>query len=84
MNDRHQTDTQRQFLLFDDRAAGGDGTSDASVLVSCDSNAEALDYRGEYGGMACYSYAVEVIPGKKIESLVDEKFEWNWFPGDPL
>ena len=69
--------SNRQYILYDDRAAHGDGTEDASVLVVCDDNEEALDYRGDFGGMACYSYAVD---GK---NLIDERFEWNWFPGNP-
>ena len=68
---------KRAYILYDSRAADGMGTDDASVLVACESNEEALSYRGEYGGMACYSYRED---GK---NLVDEKFEWNWFPGNP-
>ena len=64
----------RTYILYDDRAADGCGTGDASVLVVCESEKEAHTYEGEFGGMACYSYAEE---GK---NLVDERFEWNWFP----
>jgi hypothetical protein len=67
----------RVFILYDDRAADGEGTEDAAVLVTCESNTEALGYRGEFGAMACYSYFDEQ------NDLVDERFEWNWFPGNP-
>lgn len=71
-----QPTEQRQYILYDDRAAApGMGTENASVLVACDDNEEALSYRGDYGGMACYSYRVDG------SNLVDERFEWNWFPG---
>jgi len=65
----------RTYILYDDRAADGAGTENASVLVACESNREAKSYRGDFGGMACYSYE------EKDGELVDEQFEWNWFPG---
>lgn len=68
---------ERQYILFDSRAADGMGTEEASVLVACESDEEACDYKGDFGGMACYSYAVE------DDKLVGERFEWCWFPGDP-
>lgn len=64
----------RLFILYDDRAADGLGAAEASVLVACGSNREAKSYRGDFGGMACYSYRDE---GGKLS---DERFEWNWFP----
>lgn len=69
--------SERQYILYDSRAADGSGTEDASVLVVCDDEKEALDYRGDFGAMACYSYRVDG------DNLVDERFEWNWFPGQP-
>lgn len=74
--------SDRTFILFDDRAADGSGTEDASVLMVCEDNEEALDCRGDYGAMACYSYEVKKTPDQSDE-LVDEQFEWNWFPGNP-
>ena len=74
--------SDRKFILYDSRAAGGD-TDEASVLEACESNEEALESRGDYGGMSCYSYALEKTPGDKPDQLVDEQLEWNWFPGDP-
>lgn len=69
--------SDRKYILYDDRAAHGSGTEDASILVFCEDNEEALDYRGDFGGMACYSYHYDE------GNLTDEKFEWNWFPGNP-
>lgn len=66
---------ERTFILYDDRAADGD-TAGATVLVVCSSNKEAKTYRGDFGGMSCYSYQ------DKGGELVDETLEWNWFPGD--
>jgi hypothetical protein len=66
---------KRTYILYDDRAADGHGTEDASVLVACQSNREARSYRGDFGAMACYSYRTTAGG-----DLVDERFEWNWFP----
>lgn len=65
----------RVYVLYDDRAANGLGTDNASVLEVCESNAEACRAKGNYGAMACYSYRQEG------SELVDECFEWNWYPG---
>ena len=70
-------------MLFDDRAADGQGTENASVLVACEDEADALSFRGDFGGMACYSYKLEADPDGSNAKLVDERFEWNWFPGQP-
>jgi hypothetical protein len=75
--------SDRTFILYDGRAADGSGTEDASVLVVCEDNEEALEYRGDFGDMACYSYAVKKTPEGQHDELVDEQFEWNWFPGNP-
>jgi len=64
--------TPRRYILYDARAWNGEGTDAALVLVSCDNNKEAKSYKGEYGGMACYSYQVN---GKKLE---DERWEWDY------
>lgn len=66
---------ERVYILYDSRAADGLGTDEASVLVVCESEEEAESYKGDFGGMACYSYREEG------ERFVDERFEWNWFPG---
>lgn len=66
---------KRTWILYDGRACGGQGTEDASVLVCCGSNQEAKSYRGEYGDMACYSYA------EKGTELTDERWEWDWPTG---
>ena len=66
---------QRVWILYDGRAAHGMGTDNASVLVCCSSNREAQSYKGDFGGMACYSYRDDG------EYLTDEQYEWNWFPG---
>lgn len=68
---RNQNRERRKYILYDSRAWGGD-TSEASVLVVCEDDAEAQTYKGEYGGMACFSYRVD---GK---NLVDERFEWSY------
>lgn len=65
---------KRVYILYDDRAADGLGTSDASVLVVCEDEQEAREYCGEFGAMACYSYREDG------ENLIDERHEWNWFP----
>lgn len=72
----------RRFILFDGRAANGD-TDEASVLVACETNEEALEARGEYGDMACYSYNLTQMPEGQHDQLDDERHEWNWYPGDP-
>ena len=64
----------RKYLLLDDRASDVTGTDGANILVTCESNEEAKGYKGDFGAMSCYSYAV------KNGELVDERFEWNWFP----
>lgn len=75
MKDNMATEQQkRTYILYDSRASDGMGTDDASVLMVCESNQEAKSYRGEFGGMACYSYADD------DKELTDERFEWNWFP----
>lgn len=63
----------RTYILYDSRACDGTGTSNASVLVVCDSNEEAKDDAKDFGTCACYSY--EDCDGK----LVNERFEWNRF-----
>jgi hypothetical protein len=75
--------SERVFILYDGRAADGSGANDASVLVVCEDNEEALEYRGDFGDMACYSYRVKPMPGDTPDQLIDEQFEWNWFPGNP-
>jgi len=69
---------RRVYILYDGRASDAMGTDEASVLVACESDEEALSYRGEYGGMSCYSY------DEDGSNLINERFEWNWFPGDPI
>ena len=63
---------RRMWVLFDGRACGGVGTSDASVLVICESEAEARCHRGDFGSMAAYSYR------KEGSDLVDERWEWDY------
>jgi len=67
------TTDDRTYILYDSRAADGTGTEDASVLEVCNDDKEACEAKGDYGGMACYSYY------KEGNNLVDERFEWNWF-----
>ncbi len=64
----------RTYILYDGRACGAAGTEDASVLVACDSNREAKSYKGDYGQMACYSYAVNG------DQLSDERWGWDYLP----
>lgn len=64
----------RNWILYDGRACCSQGTEDASVLVACSSNGEAKSYKGDYGAMACYSYKVN------RNTLIDERWEWDWFP----
>lgn len=61
----------RMYILYDGRACGGQGTDDATVLVACSSDREARGYKGDYGQMACYSYAVNG------QELSDERWEWD-------
>lgn len=69
--------SSRTYILYDSRAWGGE-TDEASVLVVCEDNEEACEYKGDYGGMACFSYA------EQGDQLIDERHEWNWYPGDPV
>jgi hypothetical protein len=64
----------KTYILFDGRACDGLGTSDASVLVVCESNKEARSYRKDFGQCACYSY--DDVNGE----LLNEKHEWNNLP----
>jgi len=72
---------ERVYLLYDDRAARGVGTEDAIVFDCCTSDTEACEAKGEYGGMACYSYLKKKKSDGEPDELVDERFEWDWFPG---
>lgn len=56
------------YLLYDGRACAQD-SNNASVLVSCDDDAEARTYAVVSGDMACYSYN---------EKTQVERWEWNW------
>jgi len=67
-------DENRKFILYDGRACADQGTEDASVLVACEDEAEAKNYKGEFGAMACYSYRLDGT------MLVNEQWEWDWFP----
>jgi hypothetical protein len=67
--------SERLYILYDSRACGAQGTEDASVLVACEDNKEARTYCGDYGAMACYSYAYD-----SDGSLIDERYEWDWWP----
>lgn len=70
----------RRFILYDSRAADGVSTDDATIFMVCNSDAEAKKARGVYGGMACFSYAVKETPAGHANQLVDERFEWSWYP----
>jgi len=73
--------SDRQFILYDGRACNGQGTDDASVLVYCEDSKDASSYKGEYGQMACYSYALDKTTGKnEPDRLVDERHEWDYYP----
>lgn len=63
---------KRTWILYDSRACGAQGTEDASVLVVCGSEGEARSWCGQFGAMACYSYA------KDGGDLTDERWEWDW------
>lgn len=67
----------RLFILYDSRACGAQGTEEASVLVACEDNKEARSYCGDYGAMACYSYA-----HGDSGTLIDEQWEWDWWPNE--
>ncbi len=67
--------SDRSYILYDGRATPEE-SGDATILVACSSNQEALGYRGDFGGMSCFSYDVTVD-----NKLIHERFEWNWFPG---
>jgi hypothetical protein len=67
--------SNRLYILFDSRAATGDvaDLEGTAVLVVCESESQARSFAGEYGGMACWSYA------KSGKVLTDPQWEWNWF-----
>lgn len=67
--------SERTYILYDSRAGDGN-TEDATILVVCEDEEEANSYKGDFGGMVCFSYKDD---GDK---LTDERHEWNWFPGD--
>lgn len=67
--------SDRLYILYDSRACGAQGTEDASVLEACEDDADARSACGDYGAMACYSYA-----HGPDSTLVDEKWEWDWWP----
>lgn len=52
---------KRSYILYDSRAADGLGTDDASVLVACEDNDEALSYRGEFGAMIHIVRKVKIL-----------------------
>ena len=64
---------KRSYILYDSRACGVQGTEDACVLVSCESDEEAQSHKGDFGSMACYSYEI------KGNELVDERWEWDYW-----
>lgn len=71
---------RRVYLIFYDERGTPDGPSDrAWVLVSAEGDGEARDdiRDGAYGGVYCFSYRVKK---GDPELLVDERFEWNWWP----
>lgn len=73
------------WILYDSRAAAGVGTEDAIVLVAChagngDPEKEARSYGDMYGAMSCYSYVEKKTPGDAPDRLVDERWEWDWYP----
>jgi len=63
---------ERTYILYDSRACGDQGTEDASVFDTADSNKEAKSLKGDYGAMACYSCR------KDGNQLVDERWEWDY------
>lgn len=67
----------RSWILYDGRAMADQGTDDAMVLVACDSEKEASDYKGDFGDMACYSYDLT-----SKNELVRERWEWDYYDGD--
>lgn len=64
----------RVHILYDSRSTP-ESPGDASILVVCEDREEALSYRGDFGGMTCFSYA------EKNGDLFDEEFSFNWYPG---
>jgi len=64
----------RLYLIYDGRAAGGQGTEDAMVMVaSGNSEEDARKDAKEHGDISsCYSY-------KDGDKLTDEKWEWDWY-----
>ena len=64
--------SERTYILYDGRAAGGD-TSEASVLCVHSRPYLAWEDRKDYGAhTVCYSYAQE------CGQLIDERFEFAW------
>lgn len=77
---------KRLYILYDMRACSGRGTDDAAVLESCYTMAEARRSAPEWGkspfaACACYSYKVKSTEQCPDGELVDEKWEWNYWPG---
>lgn len=63
----------RMYLLYDGRARQGvGGVDDATVLVVCGDEDEAISMRDDFGDVACYSYR------ESGNRLVDRRHEWDW------
>ena len=78
---------KRVYILYDGRART-EGTDDAEILATCESDAEARSCRGDFGDMACYSYRIRKAtaadvtecPGLKVGEDIadDERWEWDY------
>jgi len=63
--------SKKLYILYDGRACGNNGTDDALVLCTAQSEAEALQDADMFGETACYSYDA------KGKTLTNEKWEWD-------
>ena len=71
---------RREFILFDGRATGGQGTEDALALLSCQTRQEAWREASMYSECACYSYEIGVVAfvhDSQVAELTDERWEFD-------
>ena len=73
----------KMWVIYDARACGcmdGNIPDEASVFVACESHKEALDYCGEYGDCACFSYEEGPIDSKDgIRTLINCDWVFDWY-----
>ena len=71
---------RREYILFDGRATGNQGTDDALALTTCHSKQDAIKEASMYHECACYSYEVKVdafAHDSQVAKLVNERWEFD-------